>query len=157
MSETTSREIQEVRVRLPQHLVEWLQRFSKAIAMTPDQLIANILEYYYDAWKVGYDEGRILLRSKEETHSDTLNLEKSLEEFLKTLSKASRKSSGAIPKRFIVWISERNAPVSEASVNEFLEQYNSGRNLKAKTIRFYKGVLRKFVKFYEERVRQGIV
>ncbi|MEM1832254.1 MAG: hypothetical protein QXJ64_08210 [Thermosphaera sp.] len=157
MSKTTPGEIQEVRVRLPQHLVEWLQRFSKAIAMTPDQLIANILEYYYEAWKVGYDEGRFLSSSKEETHLTTLNLEESLKAFLETFSKAQRRSESAILKRFIIWLRERDAPVSEASINEFLEQYKTGRNLKVSTIHLYKAILRRFVKFYERRMRQGAV
>ncbi|MEM2571395.1 MAG: phage integrase N-terminal SAM-like domain-containing protein [Candidatus Nezhaarchaeales archaeon] len=149
--------LQEIRVRLPRHLVEWLQEFSKAIAMTSDQLIANILEYYYEAWKVGYDEGRNLSSSEEETHLNTLNLDESLKAFLKTLSKAQRKSVNAILKRFIVWLHERSAPVSEASISEFLEQYKSGRNLKASTLSLYKNILRKFVKFYEKRVGQDIV
>ncbi|MEM4005981.1 MAG: hypothetical protein QXM43_10190 [Desulfurococcaceae archaeon] len=157
MSETTPRGIQEVRVRLPQHLVEWLQRFSKAIAMTPDQLIANILEYYYEAWKVGYDEGRILLSRKEGAHLNILNLEESLKAFLETLSEAQRKSSNAILKRFIAWICEKNAPVSEASINEFLEQYKSGRNLKSSTISSYRNILRKFMEFHEKRVSPGII
>lgn len=146
---------QEIRVKLPQYLVEWLQKFSKAIAMTPDQLVANILEYYYEAWKVGYDEGRNLSSSEEETHLYTLNLDVSLKAFLETLSKAQRKGGSAVLKSFIEWLREKSAPVSEASINEFLEQYKSGRNLKASTLSLYKNILRKFVKFYEEKSRAG--
>lgn len=155
MSEATPQGIQELRVRLPQHLVEWLQRFSKAIAMTPDQLIANILEYYYDAWKVGYDEGRELLRRGEEARLRAL--EESLNAFLETLSEAQRKKGSAILKRFVAWLREKNASVSEASINEFLEQYKSERNLKPSTISLYRYILRRFAEFCEKRIGQSVV
>ncbi|MEM4425921.1 MAG: hypothetical protein QW335_08070 [Candidatus Nezhaarchaeales archaeon] len=146
MSEAT---LQEIRVRLPQHLIEWLQKFSKAIAMTPDQLISNILEYYYEAWKVGYDEGRELLSYGEKARPRAL--EESLKAFLETLPEAQRKKGSAILKSFIAWLCEKNASVSEASINEFLEQYKSGKSLKPSTMSLYRYILRRFAKFYEKK------
>ena len=51
MSEDT--EIIEIRLKLPKYLVQFLNEFSKEIAMTPSQLLANILHLYYEASLVG--------------------------------------------------------------------------------------------------------
>lgn len=45
-------------MQLPDHLVEWLLKFAKQTARTPDQLLAYILEQYYQIWRMGYDVGR---------------------------------------------------------------------------------------------------
>ncbi|MEM1844001.1 MAG: hypothetical protein QXD75_05695, partial [Desulfurococcaceae archaeon] len=135
----------EIKVELPPHLAEWLQKYSKTMAMTPGQLLANLLTPYYEAWKVGYDEGRELLRRGEEARLRAL--EESLNAFLETFSEARRKQGSAILKRFVAWLREKNASVSEASINEFLEQYRSGRNLKPSTITSYRCILRRFAEF----------
>jgi hypothetical protein len=41
-------------VRLPSYLARWLREFADDLAMTPDQLLANILNYYYEAWRIGF-------------------------------------------------------------------------------------------------------
>jgi len=41
-----------VEVELPAHLARWLAEFSEALAMTPSQLLAHILTYYYEAYRV---------------------------------------------------------------------------------------------------------
>ena len=46
-------EMIEIRVRLPKYLARFLEEFSKEIAMTPSQLLANLLYYYYEASLVG--------------------------------------------------------------------------------------------------------
>jgi len=45
--------LEEVVIRLPAHLARWLREFSEEVAMTPDQLLAHILTYYYEAYTVG--------------------------------------------------------------------------------------------------------
>jgi hypothetical protein len=42
----------EERIELPSYLAEFLRKFSKELAMTHSQLIANLL-YYYEAWRIG--------------------------------------------------------------------------------------------------------
>ncbi|MEM0011023.1 MAG: phage integrase N-terminal SAM-like domain-containing protein [Candidatus Bathyarchaeia archaeon] len=64
---------------------------------------------------------------------------------------SARDVLGFILKRFVAWLSERSASVSEASVNEFLEQYKSERNLKASTLSLYKGILQRFVEFLRRK------
>lgn len=55
-------EIVEVRLRLPRYLARFLREFSEEIAMTPSQLVANLLHYYYEASLVGR---RMALRGRE--------------------------------------------------------------------------------------------
>jgi len=44
----------EERIELPSYLAEFLRKFSKELAMTHSQLIANLLYYYYyEAWRIG--------------------------------------------------------------------------------------------------------
>lgn len=146
----SSNTLEEMRLRLPQHLAKWLQEFSKAIAMTPDQLITHILEYYYESWKVGYYEGRKFSNDRERS---CLNLDEALTSFLETLSKSRRKNATAILKHFTTWLCEKRVSiVSKEIVNEFLEQYTAKKNLKASTLYFYRYMLQRFIKFYEERV-----
>ena len=40
-------------VELPRYLAEFLRKFSRELAMTPSQLVANLLNYYYEASLVG--------------------------------------------------------------------------------------------------------
>ena len=51
MSEDT--EMVEICLELPRYLVRFLNDFSREIAMTPSQLLANILHLYYEASLVG--------------------------------------------------------------------------------------------------------
>ena len=46
-------EMVEVRLKLPRYLADFLNKFSEEIAMTPSQLIANLLHYYYEASLIG--------------------------------------------------------------------------------------------------------
>jgi len=46
-------EMEEICLKLPRYLVRFLNEFSKEIAMTPSQLLANLLHYYYEASLVG--------------------------------------------------------------------------------------------------------
>jgi hypothetical protein len=46
-------EMVEVRLRLPRYLARFLREFSEEVAMTPSQLVATLLHYYYVASLVG--------------------------------------------------------------------------------------------------------
>lgn len=49
--------VRTIRIELPEHLIDWLEKFSKQVAMTPSQLLANILEYYREIWSLGKEMG----------------------------------------------------------------------------------------------------
>lgn len=135
----------EVKLTLPRHLAEWLYEFSKNIAMSPDQLIANILQYYYEAWRIGREQSI-------EEGSCTKILEDNLQYFLNMLPKARRKSAKAILGYFITWICKSGFQVDESSINAFLEEYTTSRtSLKRSTLQTYRYILRRFVKFYKEK------
>lgn len=135
----------EVRITLPRHLAEWLYEFSKSIAMTPDQLIANILQYYYEAWRVGREQSI-------EGTSCTKILEIISQSFLGTIPKSKYSTVKAILKHYTAWVCRGGFQVDENSINAFLEDYIKSRTgIKRSTIHKYKYILRKFVKFYREQ------
>ena len=45
----------KVQVQLPQYLAEWLEEFSKEVAMTPSQLLTHILHPYWEVWRIARD------------------------------------------------------------------------------------------------------
>lgn len=124
----------------------WLQEYSKAADMTLDQLLEDVLEHYYKVWRVSYKKACL----------STLNLEESLKAFLETPTGSQRMKGDYVVRQFITWLCEKNAPVSRTSIDEFIEQYKSERDLKYSTISSYKSILRRFVEFHEKRVRPGI-
>ena len=54
----------EVKIQLPQHLADWLENVSAELAMTPSQLVATILTYYYEIWRVGFWQGQSVAVSR---------------------------------------------------------------------------------------------
>ncbi|MEM4452669.1 MAG: hypothetical protein QW182_05650 [Thermosphaera sp.] len=131
----------EIRVQLPRFLVEWLQKYSRTEHMSLDKLLEDLLKQYYKVWRAGYIKACID------------NLEKYLKAFLETLTESQRIKGDYVVSGFITWLCEKNAPVSEASVDEYIEYYKSGRGVKYSTISSYRKILLRFVEFYEETVR----
>lgn len=138
---------EEIRIRLPRYLALWLQEFSKAIAMTPDQLLANILNYYYEAWRIGV-EGRVKI--KDFKYKEIKDL---LKEYI---SKEKPRSNAFILEKFASWVEEQGLNVEDINDNhieEFLEEYASRRNLKRSSIYVYKRLLRQFIKYIKAKLR----
>ncbi|MEL9909413.1 MULTISPECIES: hypothetical protein [Thermoprotei] len=141
---------EEIRVKLPKHLAIWLQEFSKAIAMTPDQLLANILNYYYEAWRIGA-EGRVELGLESPEYAKQEKIEALLEEY--TTTKRLRKNKHVL-KKFMHWIESKGyriENISDDHINEFLKEYSSERKLKTSTIYLYKGVVKRFVEYVRSK------
>jgi metal-responsive CopG/Arc/MetJ family transcriptional regulator len=45
--------LKRIQIEIPEHLVEWLEIFGKQTARSPSQVIAYILEIYYQTWRLG--------------------------------------------------------------------------------------------------------
>lgn len=148
-----------IEIRLPKHLVEWLDEFSKQIAMKPDQLIANILTYYYEAWKVGFERGKEALSRdtiKRELTEETpkADIEKLAEVFIQNINNKNK----YIVKRFASWVKENNIPISsisEDNIRSFLNDYQRTHNINKNTYYNYRQVLKKFVKYVQNSLTQA--
>ncbi|MGC8988284.1 hypothetical protein [Infirmifilum sp.] len=147
----------EIRVRLPDHLVTWLNEFAKQTARTSDQLLAYILEHYYQAWKIGYEMGRGIT-SESISEKITIDIEKVIEDFAKELekrgySKKTIKDRRTVARRFLKWCMEKN--ISIASIEEeHIDLFARELSLSTKTKYWYKNILRDFLRFLQERSRE---
>jgi len=149
LRDSSSYEVLEL--KLPKHLAQWLEEFAESLAMTPSQLIANILAYYYEAWRKGLEKAYSSYPMEREVESPIVDPEKLVEEFIKEI-----KEKGKMPpklfivKRFASWIRENKLDlyrVDEETIETFLREYGKTRSLKKTTFYKYKRILRRFVEF----------
>lgn len=141
---------EEIRIKLPKHLALWLKEFSKAIAMTPDQLLANVLSYYYEAWKIG-SEGRVKLELESSEYTEQERLEDLLNEYVTTI----KSKNVYILKRFVQWIKSKGYKVKDINddrINEFLIEHSSEKELKASTKYLYRSIIKKFVRYIQSKL-----
>ncbi len=145
-----------IRIRLPRYLVEWLYEFSNQIAMQPDQVIATILTYYYEAWKAGLEKGRRISISEsasgvESAALATETVKTDIEELVEDFIRAeSIKKNTFIIREFASWVKKKGVPASkihESLIQVFLEEYQRGHSISKKSYYVYKGLLRKFVEY----------
>ncbi len=135
-SETTP---EEITVKLPSYLAKWLKLFAKDLAMTPDQLLANILSYYYEAWRIGYE--------KYVAETLTSSPQTLVEEVIAS-NKELRKKKWLI-ESFLRWTAEKNIKMEEIDskhVEKFLEEYVVKKGIKKTTLHKYRQTLRLFIK-----------
>lgn len=145
--------VEELRIRLPQHLSKWLKEFSEAIAMTPDQFIAHILESYYEVWRVGR-EWDVRLRPTAVAHGEGQAADPLLEGYLSS-EPAARKYEYLL-RRLVSWVRERGMALEdldEGLAERFLGEYRVGKSLKNSTLTLYRRELRKFVAFARSQRR----
>ena len=125
-------------MRLPDHLVEWLLKFAKQTARTPDQLLAYILELYYQIWKIGYDAGH-----------EELNVDGIIENYVKylkqkNLSPKTISKRLKVSKKFLRWCVERRidlTTIGHDHVNLFLNELNVSKTTKS----LYRSILKSFL------------
>ncbi|MEM4748160.1 MAG: hypothetical protein QXW74_06600 [Archaeoglobaceae archaeon] len=146
-------EMSKLEIELPKRLAEWLIEFSNTLKMTPGQLLANILEYYYEAWKIGYEQSADLrpqphIKKEEVQETDIVTKLQAL------LDNRWRKKDKYLLDKFVAWIRENKLEIDEESAEKFLENYMSGKSIKHSTISKYKYILKKFVKFVKEQNQQ---
>lgn len=142
--------LEEVRIMLPSFLAKWLEEFSKALAMTPGQFLANLLSYYYEAWKIGA-EGRVKLENILKPIS-RLEITSLLNEFLQTDQTLKDKF---LVQHFCMWIKEQGLTpndIDEGVADRFIKEYGSNKKLKPTTMAVYKFQLKRFVRFVKSRV-----
>uniref|UniRef100_A0A7C4BD80 Core-binding (CB) domain-containing protein n=1 Tax=Ignisphaera aggregans TaxID=334771 RepID=A0A7C4BD80_9CREN len=143
--------LRKICLQLPEYLAQWLEEFSKQLAMTPSQLIANILNYYYEAWKIGKETTYMGETTETIPEKVSPDLERIVEQFLnknKTIAKLA-----FIVKNFVSWFSRRGLgikDINESLIEQFLEEYSLSRNVKGTTKYMYKKVLRRFLEFVKE-------
>ena len=139
--------LREVRLQLPEYLAKWLEEFSKQIAMTPSQLIANILNYYYEAWRIGRDSAYMGETIETGLGRVSFDLERKVEQFL---SESKSMVKAFIVRSFASWLLKRGLglkDVNESLIDQFLEEYTLSRRVKSSTKYIYKKTLRKFLNF----------
>ena len=139
--------LREIRLQLPEHLAKWLEEFSKQVAMTPSQLMANILSYYYEAWRIGRDSAHMGETTETGPGKVGSDLERKAEQFL---SGSKGVVDAFIVRSFISWLLSRGLDlkdVNESLIEQFLEEYSLSRKVKSSTKRTYRNTLRKFLNF----------
>ncbi|WP_152648979.1 hypothetical protein [Desulfurococcus mucosus] len=132
-------------MELPKHLADWLESFSREIAMRPSQFIATILTYFYEAWKVGRESAFAATREPYKKK------EQSLDEIVERFSREVKLGRNIfILRKFVSWIQQRGlgvGSIDEEAVNAFLNAYLEGRAVKKNTVDRYRGILRRFVEY----------
>lgn len=125
----------EVTLKLPERLASWLSEFSKHIGMTPDQFVATILEYYYDAWLVGKSSA---------AHSTPLPKDycSNIEQYLDMGDRSKRH----IIREFINWACQAGRELNKESINLFLQHYSSEHELNRTTVYRYRAALVSFLR-----------
>jgi hypothetical protein len=155
-------EKEEVRIELPSYLAEFLRKFSKELAMTPSQLIANLLNYYYEAWRIGARAALEERGAAEEGKAlQPVDLKSLLASFEREHGKKYKYSSYVI-KHFIDWIQRKKSPVTideigGRDIDLFLDEYAQSRKVKPSTISNYRTALRKFLEFAKASQKSGSV
>jgi len=142
--------LREVRLQLPEYLAKWLEEFSKQVAMTPSQLIANILNYYYETWRIGMESARMGETIETGLGRVTSDLERKAEQFL---SESKYITNAFIVRSFVSWLLKRGLDlkdVNKSLIDQFLEEYSLSRKVKSSTKHAYKNTLWKFLNFVKE-------
>lgn len=125
----------EITLRLPERLATWLYEFSKQIGMTPDQFIATILEYYYDAWLVG--RSSVMKNVAKVSERDyCVNTDR-------YLVFAERKK---FVREFVDWVCRNNLELDENAIEKYIEEYVKEKELERETVYYYKKLLKSFVR-----------
>jgi len=139
---------EEITIRLPSYLAKWLKEFAKDLAMTPDQLLANILNYYYEAWRKGFEKHMV------ETSASSSHEHRVERAIATTLVEAIIEGNDKLKKQkwliesFLKWSTENNVKIEEVSsehFKKFLEEYIAKRNIKRSSLYTYRRALRLFI------------
>ncbi len=122
--------------------------------MRPDQVIATVLTYYYEAWRAGFERGQ------EALSKDTMGKELAdkaskadIEKLAEAFVHSSSNKNNYIVKRFASWIKEKGVSVpniSEDDIRSFLDSYQRIRNISKNTYNSYKQLLKKFTKYMQD-------
>ena len=144
-----------IKIKLPKHLAEWLREFSSQIAMQPDQVIATILTYYYEAWKAGFEKGQRISLHEGNIEKEIVTEVDVEDLIMRFIRKTSTRTYLFIIREFITWIRKNNIAllkVDENTIKAFLERYRKIHNISKNSYYVYRGVLRKFVKYVQQNI-----
>lgn len=138
-------ETKKICIELPDHLVDFVETFSRLVAMTPNQLLAHILKYYYDAFKVGRDSA--ILEQLEE------RVKKQVEKLLDEFTRNYRGHETHIVKKFTKWVidnAKKLGELEENDIEEFLRLYSMERSISSSSVSKYRRLLKKFLEYAKE-------
>jgi hypothetical protein len=130
-------------------LAEFLKKFFTELAMTPGQLIANLLNYYYEAWQIG---ARATLEERKVAKEEKALKPVNLTSLLVSFEREYCTKNSSIIKRFIDWI-QRNKTIITVDeiggrdIDLFLNKYAQIRKLRESTISNYGVTLTKFLNY----------
>lgn len=156
-------EMDELRVRLPRYLIEWLRRVAAIRHVSVEDVLTPILNIYYDLWRAAqYDARGIPIRGSSETmveestkdRAKPLLLSELFERF-KNENPGYRRCMGVV-ESFVRWAEDRGkglGNLTERDVEDFLSEHYTDRSVRSSTIRSYRLLLRKFVGYAEEVLR----
>jgi hypothetical protein len=137
-------------IELPEELVNWLEKFSRQIAMKPDAFIASVLYRYYDAWRAGKDS--VSMQQREEAKEEAkLDLDEIVNEFTNIYKKWHKH----IVKSFALWLKDKDleiCKVIEDHISEFLQYYEAIHKISPATRYTYRRVLKMFLAFAREKL-----
>jgi hypothetical protein len=138
-------ETKKICIELPDHLVDFVETFSRLVAMTPNQFLAHILKYYYDAFKVGRDSA--ILEQLEE------RVKKQVEKLLDEFTRNYRGHETHIVKKFTKWVidnAKKLGELGENDIEEFLRLYSMERSISSSSVSKYRRLLKKFLEYAKE-------
>jgi len=154
--------IVKVTVWLPKYLADWLDEFSREIAMEPGQLLTHILHYYYEAYKKGLSKAESKMQpnieiivGKEQKDEEVQkaggapDLMKIAYRFIEAVKYAAKYKYIVIG--FAKWLESKG--ITEPSfvhVEEFLNEYVKDHSPAHRTLEQYKYLLKSFLKYIRE-------
>ncbi|PUA31629.1 MAG: hypothetical protein B7O98_09015 [Zestosphaera tikiterensis] len=148
-----------IEIKLPKHLVEWLEEFSKEIAMEPSQLMANILTYYYEAYKRGFEKGRetsslgVAISGEPTGVVEIGNVEELVRKYI---NEEKVKKGTFIIRRFASWIKDKHInplELKDETIKEFLEDYLKEHSISESTYHKYRRALERFIEFLSKSLK----
>jgi len=146
-------------LRLPKHLAEWLVEFAREVAMDPSQLVANILHYYYEAYRKGFEKGYSQTNVGKQSEGSS-TVARKLVDALQLAEKFIREGKAGwndfIVRKFALWTKDRLQDISEMNdniINVFLEEYARNHNATKRSLYSYRRTLKKFIEFVLQTVK----
>jgi len=148
-------------LRLPKYLAEWLKEFAKEIAMDPSQLIANILHYYYEAYKKGFERGYSQTNVEKRLESSSVIARKPIDVLQlaeRFIEEGKAGWNDFIVRKFALWTKDKLLNISQLDhniVDAFLEEYTKDHKVKKTSVYSYRRTLKRFVEFALQAAKQN--
>lgn len=162
-----SDDFEELHIKLPKSVTEWLKKISRDLSMEPSNFIVYVLETYKTIWEKGFErgqeeKGQQEKEEKQEEVRQKLDLESIIEEFKTRLmeeyktSKDPKKKIGDIIRlieKLFTYVNKEDA-ICNVDMWKLFEEYKKNHNLTKNTEATYRSLVKKFIKFLQEKCQK---